>query len=178
MIKKYVMGLGKPIFAISGDMHGIALDDGSHNYAGGFPITQQSPLDHDFIECLGGPYSHGYFGGDGNYGLWEVVDNGGDENDSICVRIKLKSMHEDKIVYDTCDPSLNTPVINHVCEMYRDKEEWSLSNAEIIIALIMGGLLVLALVFICWKKYSQKRRIQRTEKELDDRYYELREKIV
>lgn len=66
---------------ISGDMHGLAFDDGTNSdYAtgGGAPITvlhgaalTQSP------STKGGPYSGGVVPGSAQYGVLEVFDNGG-----------------------------------------------------------------------------------------------------
>ena len=66
---------------ISGDMHGLAFDDGTHSdYAtgGGAPITvlhgaalTQPP------STKGGPYSGGVVPGSAQYGVLEVFDNGG-----------------------------------------------------------------------------------------------------
>jgi hypothetical protein len=69
------------VVLLSGDMHGLAFDDGAHSdYAtgGGAPVTvlhaaalTSSP------SVKGGPYTTGPLPGDQQYGILEVYDNGG-----------------------------------------------------------------------------------------------------
>lgn len=69
---------------LSGDMHGIAIDDGTNSdYATGggapIPVFQAAPL-HQNESVKGGPWSHGSFtnGLIGNqYGVMNVTDTGG-----------------------------------------------------------------------------------------------------
>jgi len=66
---------------ISGDMHGLAFDDGTNSdYAtgGGAPVTvlHGAALTSDG-STKGGPYSGGVFPGNLQYGILEVYDNGG-----------------------------------------------------------------------------------------------------
>ncbi len=66
---------------ISGDMHGLAFDDGTHSdYAtgGGAPVTvlHGAALTSDG-STKGGPYSGGVFPGNLQYGVLEIYDNGG-----------------------------------------------------------------------------------------------------
>ncbi len=66
---------------LSGDMHGLAFDDGTNSdYAtgGGAPITvlQAAALTSEG-SFKGGPYSGGAFPGRDQYGILEVYDNGG-----------------------------------------------------------------------------------------------------
>lgn len=69
------------VVVLSGDMHGLAYDDGTHSdYAtgGGAPLTvlHAAALSSD-PSSKGGPYSGGVFPGNGQYGILEVYDNGG-----------------------------------------------------------------------------------------------------
>ena len=65
---------------VGGDAHMVAIDDGTNSgYGGhdGFPVLQAAALDRPGSE-KGGPYSHGTFPGGGQFGVIEVIDNGGD----------------------------------------------------------------------------------------------------
>lgn len=66
---------------LSGDMHGLAFDDGTNSdYAtgGGAPVTvlHGSALTTEG-SVKGGPYSGGVFPGSQQYGMLEIYDNGG-----------------------------------------------------------------------------------------------------
>lgn len=66
---------------LSGDMHGLAYDDGTNSdYAtgGGAPLTvlHAAALTSD-PSTKGGPYSGGALPGNGQYGILEIYDNGG-----------------------------------------------------------------------------------------------------
>jgi alkaline phosphatase D len=77
-------GLEGKVAILSGDMHGIAIDDGTNSdYATGggakIPVFQAAPLDRD-ASTKGGPWSLGSFtnGTIGNqYGVMNVTDTGG-----------------------------------------------------------------------------------------------------
>ena len=65
----------------SGDMHGLAFDDGTHSdYAtgGGAPVTvlHAAALTEGGL-AKGGPYSGGLVAGSQQYGILEIYDNGG-----------------------------------------------------------------------------------------------------
>ncbi len=69
------------IVMLSGDMHGLAYDDGTNSdYAtgGGAPVTvlHGAALSSD-PSTKGGPYSGGVLPGNGQFGILEVYDNGG-----------------------------------------------------------------------------------------------------
>lgn len=68
---------------LAGDAHMVAIDDGTHSgYAtgggGGFPVAHGSALDRRG-STKGGPFSEGAFPGGGQFGVMEVVDDGGPE---------------------------------------------------------------------------------------------------
>ena len=68
-----------------------AIDDGTNSdYAidGGapIPIFHAGPLDRK-PSIKGGPYSHGASGVRGQFGIMEVIDDGGD---NICIEWKVK----------------------------------------------------------------------------------------
>lgn len=77
-------GLEGKVAMLSGDMHGIAIDDGTNSdYATGggakIPVFQAAPL-HQNESTKGGPWSHGSYlnGTIGNqYGVMNVIDTGG-----------------------------------------------------------------------------------------------------
>jgi len=73
----------KGLCMLSGDAHMIAIDDGTNsNYSNtegeGFPVFHAGALSRSG-SYKGGPYSHGAFPGEGQYGLMSVEDRGGDE---------------------------------------------------------------------------------------------------
>jgi len=65
---------------IEGDGHFLAMDDGSHNYAGcRVPVYNGSPLDRGAMS-YSGPYSQGLYlnpAGSGNYIVLDIQDDGG-----------------------------------------------------------------------------------------------------
>jgi phosphodiesterase/alkaline phosphatase D-like protein len=86
---------------LSGDMHGLAYDDGTHSdYAtgGGAPLTvlHAASLTHTGAP-KGGPYTAGPFMGGQQYGILEVFDSGGP---SVACRFTGKRVGEgDKLTY-------------------------------------------------------------------------------
>ena len=73
---------------ISGDVHMLAIDDGTHNnYAanGGpnFPVMQAAALSSNGTFLIANTYSEGQYPGSGQFGLMTIEDNGSD-----CVRIR------------------------------------------------------------------------------------------
>jgi phosphodiesterase/alkaline phosphatase D-like protein len=70
------------VVIVSGDMHGLAVDDGTNaDYAtgGGAPLTVLHTAALTSSGSLkGGPYSGGVIPGTQQYGILEVYDNGGD----------------------------------------------------------------------------------------------------
>ena len=72
---------------VAGDAHMVAIDDGTNSgYGGhaGFPILHAAALDRPG-STKGGPYSHGMFPGGGQFGILNVIDNGGDRIDVTLV---------------------------------------------------------------------------------------------
>ncbi len=66
---------------VAGDAHMVAIDDGTNtDYSStggaGFPLLQAAALDRPG-DVKGGPYSEGAYPGSGQYGLIDVVDDGG-----------------------------------------------------------------------------------------------------
>ncbi len=81
-----------PICIVSGDAHMSSIDDGTNSdYAtlGGAPIPvfHAGPLDRP-PSVKGGPYSHGRSGIRGQYGVMNVLDDGGDQ---ICITWTVKN---------------------------------------------------------------------------------------
>lgn len=71
----------KGLYMLSGDVHMLAIDDGSNNnYAtnGGpnFPIMQAAALTSSGSDLSGHTYSEGQYAGRGQFGLMTVVDDG------------------------------------------------------------------------------------------------------
>jgi hypothetical protein len=60
---------------LAGDAHMVAIDDGSNNHFGSFPVMQAGALDRPGSE-KGGPYSEGAYPGSGQFGLLTVEDMG------------------------------------------------------------------------------------------------------
>ena len=83
------------VVLLSGDMHGLAVDDGTNSdYAtgGGAPLTVLHAAALTSNGSLkGGPYSGGVIPGTQQYGIVEVYDNGGD---SVACRFLGKKVGE------------------------------------------------------------------------------------
>ena len=97
-IANLIKKLQVPVFILSGDAHMLAMDDGTNSdYAtgGGAPVKvfHAGALDRVGV-YKGGPYSHGFSVQSGQYGLMEVIDEGGNE---ICFRWQGKN-HEGKLM--------------------------------------------------------------------------------
>lgn len=72
------------IIILTGDRHQLGIDDGSNSdYATGgggpVPVFMAAPLDRSNNSHGSGTFSEGVFGGQGQYGIVEVTDPGGDE---------------------------------------------------------------------------------------------------
>lgn len=82
------------LLMVSGDAHMLAIDDGTNNrftsapVEKGFPIFHAASLDSP-PSRKGGPYSHGQIMGRGQYGLVEIIDNGG-----TAVQVRLTGFNE------------------------------------------------------------------------------------
>jgi len=70
-------GMLDSVAILSGDMHALAFDDGTHS-PGEMPVMQAAPLDQENTE-KGGPYSFGPItASESQYGLIDVSDDGSD----------------------------------------------------------------------------------------------------
>lgn len=84
---------------LSGDAHMVAIDDGTNSdfsSAGtdGFPVLHAAALDRPG-HVKGGPYSEGSYPGSGQFGVVEVIDDGGDE---ITVELSGRSYEDETLV--------------------------------------------------------------------------------
>jgi alkaline phosphatase D len=99
----------KNIFILSGDAHMLAIDNGlNSDYSSmkngtKIPVFQAAALDRGG-SYKGGPYSQGAFQGGGQYGIVEVIDNGGD---NLCIKFRGRSitLKNDVINYQFCKNS-------------------------------------------------------------------------
>jgi membrane-associated phospholipid phosphatase/MFS family permease len=64
------------LLMLAGDAHMVAIDDGTNNRYGGFPVMHAAALDRRG-GVKGGPYSEGAFPGSGQFGTVTVRDRGG-----------------------------------------------------------------------------------------------------
>lgn len=69
------------VMMLSGDMHAVAIDDGTNNSFAtgggkGFPVFQAAPLDQN-PTSKGGPYTFGPYQANNQFGLMTVTDTGG-----------------------------------------------------------------------------------------------------
>lgn len=84
-------GLTNRLVMLSGDAHMLALDDGTHSQystrpdapARGFIVAHAAPMDQR-SSVKGGPYTHPPIGGNGQFGVLDVTDEGG----RVSVRIQ------------------------------------------------------------------------------------------
>lgn len=77
-----IAGLTTGVVGLAGDGHMSAIDDGSNNQWGGFPLFHAAAIDHSGV-TKGGPYSSGTpiensgtVGVDGMFGLCTITDDG------------------------------------------------------------------------------------------------------
>jgi hypothetical protein len=63
---------------VHGDNHAMAMDSGSHNDWGGFPVYMFGSLDSSQIH-RGGPYTYGPMTGPNHWGTITITDNGGED---------------------------------------------------------------------------------------------------
>lgn len=94
-----------PACILAGDAHMVAIDDGTNSDYGrttgkGMPVFHAAPLDRNG-SYKGGPYSHGYSAERGQYGLMEVIDEGGED---ICIRWTAKNKAGDIVMNDLGEP--------------------------------------------------------------------------
>lgn len=76
----FIATSGRNVAIISGDMHALAVDDGSHS-PGGMPVFQAAALHGTFNGPKGGPYSLGPYPSTvgsavAQYGIMQVTDTG------------------------------------------------------------------------------------------------------
>jgi len=145
-IEKYIYKNSKELIMVSGDAHMIALDDGSNNIFGGFPVVQAASLDR-VGSCKGGPYSHGVSSGRDHYAVIQVTDYA---NETICVKINLKEKNESIIAYDTCFPDLY-PQKPTSCPVGYDFE-------VLIWTILVGAIVVLAFLYFYKIWYQDNQR--------------------
>ena len=87
------------LLMLSGDAHMVAIDDGTNSGyspsgANGFPVAHGGALDRPG-SLKGGPYSEGAFPGSGQFGLLEIVDDGGPE---VQIRVTGRDWRGDTLV--------------------------------------------------------------------------------
>lgn len=94
------LGMHERMMIICGDAHMLAADDGTNsNYSDdggmGFPVFQTAALSNRGSE-KGGPYSEGVFTGEGQFGVFEIVDTGGD---SLTVNFSGRKLENELLSY-------------------------------------------------------------------------------
>lgn len=96
---------------LAGDAHMVAADDGSHSdfsttkagsSGAGFPVLQAAAIDRQG-SFKGGPYSEGSHPGGGQFGLLEVIDEGGSE-----ISVRFEGRTWDGVVLVSYDDSFTT----------------------------------------------------------------------
>jgi alkaline phosphatase D len=112
LLSKHIDTKNTQVIFLAGDAHMIGFDDGRFNEIGPYPVVQAASLDSR-PNCKGGPYSHGFFPGIGQFAVIDVEDEG----ERVCVKVSLKRMEETMIFYDTCDPQEpDLTKIQQVCQ--------------------------------------------------------------
>jgi len=174
LIEENLYKNNKKVMMIGGDAHMLGFDDGRNNAFGGFPVVQAASLDQK-PNCKGGPYSHGGKPGRGQYGVIEVVDNGGE---TVCVKIDLKSEGESVIKYDTCHPELYPSTKSFKCH-----PSWT-DFTLILVSSLVGIIVLGGLIVYIWRKAKQPKNVVRNrinikysglEEEEDGRSFEMKE---
>ena len=154
-------GLRAKLLMVSGDAHMLAVDDGSHNAWGGFPVLHASPLNAKH-SVKGGPYSHGVHLGRHQFALLSFSfggggdrDGGGDGEDagSVCVRFsgraynKTSGTDREVLAWDSCGRPSSTaqlPVFYPLPGWYRRLRKWG------------KGALPWPLYYPLWKQFHQR----------------------
>jgi hypothetical protein len=98
----------KNLVMVAGDAHMVAIDDGTNtDYStggvGGFPLLQAAPLDRPG-SVKGGPYTSPTFTEGGQFGLVDVVDDGGPT-----IRVTLAGRRWDGQTLATLDRTFTVP---------------------------------------------------------------------
>jgi hypothetical protein len=144
----------KSLMMIVGE-HTLALDDGTWNNYGNFPIAVCGPLS-DWQQCRGGPYSHGSFHNEkSQYCVFTVYPN--IELQNTCVKaegiVTFKDKDKPEIVvftYDTCYPDKYRGRVNLKCPiLYTEK----ILNAGITIVV---NIFIFLIFFVLIYKFSLK----------------------
>ncbi len=100
------------LFYLSGDLHALALDDGTNNRyhdanRRGFPLMIAAALDRPGSFFSTNTYSGGQFPNGGQFGLMSITDNGGDD-----VRVRWSGRNADNreiISLEMHPPSVSSP---------------------------------------------------------------------
>lgn len=92
------------VVMLCGDMHSLAIDDGSHAVAG-TPTYHAAPLNQTDNGVKGGTYSGGTFYSASQYGLMEVTDSG------TSVAVKYSGIKSDGTVWNTHTTTASTTAI-------------------------------------------------------------------
>ena len=163
LITEHITSRGKDIYAISGDAHMLAFDDGSNNNAGGFSVIQGAALDQH-PSCKGGPYSHGAYPGSGQFAKMQLKDDGED----VCLRLWLMREDDALIEWDSCHPEEYPGGIDYDCaNYYRYLPGGTLFEFLAVLALLaLAGLLMYYFIYKRTEKQQQEREkvtIQLTE---------------
>jgi phosphodiesterase/alkaline phosphatase D-like protein len=90
------------LLMVSADAHMLAIDDGTNSdysasRGAAFPVLVAAALDRKG-RVVGGPYSEGMFPGSGQFGLVEVIDDGGPE---ITVTVTGRNYRDEVVVSHT-----------------------------------------------------------------------------
>ena len=130
--------------ALSGDMHGVGIDDGTYtDFATGggaeFPIFQAGSMGSG-KSIKAGPYNRGANKGKGQFGLFEVMDNG---RSAIAVWTAKNELNEAVVNTEKSSgyPAVGTPIVYAFTNSF--PLITSLSPASDAIDVLVGGDLVM-----------------------------------
>jgi len=143
----------KPLMMIIGDRF-AGFDNGMNNNFGGFPIVSCGVMD-SWLQCRGGPYSHGSFHHEHNsqFCNFNIYNNG----NNTCIKLQGVLSGEDNdpdqvvFSYDTCNTTIyNKRILDIKCPIL-----WTEKILNGVITLV--ATLIVYFIFFVWiKKRAEK----------------------
>jgi hypothetical protein len=151
----------KPFMVVTGD-RSLAFDDGRNNNFGGFPIVSCGTID-SWLQCRGGPYSHGSFHHSSNsqFCSFEITNKLNDSGKGIksCIKVRGILAGEDKdpdqdvFTWDTCDTvKYSKRIIDIKCPILWTEK---ILNGAITLA----ATILVYLIFFVWIKNNAEKNL-------------------
>ena len=149
LITKYIYGKGKELMVLAGGIPIAAIDDGTNNDYGEFPVVQAAPLD-EVGSCVGGPYSHGLGYDVGQYAVIHVTD----DSAGVCVSVDLKRRERKFLTYKTCGENIIMMDVLHHCPVRQVRYKYI--KYIIIFGCVFCGLFIIGNIIWCQYRYKKR----------------------